>query len=54
MQKDSPKLFRIGFDGAVENRVSLLKLCQSVADVVSFHDYGSSLEEAFVSLIKNE
>ena len=54
VQKDSPKLFRIGFDGAVENRVSLLKLCQNVADVVAFQDYGSSLEEAFVSLIKNE
>ena len=54
VHKDSSKLFRIGFDGSVEKRVALLKSCQKVADVVTFQDYGSSLEEAFVSLIKNE
>ena len=41
----------IYFDGELSNRVKILKAVQTVGDVITFSEYGSSLEEAFVNLI---
>ena len=41
----------IYFDGDLSNRVKILKVVQTVGDVITFSEYGSSLEEAFVNLI---
>lgn len=41
----------IYFDGDLSNRVKILKAVQTVGDVITFSEYGSSLEEAFVNLI---
>ena len=44
----------IYFDGELEKRVKILKAVQSVGDVITFAEYGSSLEEAFVNLIDDK
>ncbi len=47
----SEKSVIIYFNGELEARAKILKLVQTAGDVISFAEYGSSLEEAFVNLI---
>ncbi len=46
--------FRVAFDGTASTRANILKECMKICDVLTFEDYGSSLEEAFVSLMKED
>lgn len=41
----------IYFDGVLQTRARILRDLQALGDVITFSEYGSSLEEAFVDLI---
>ncbi len=53
VEDDASNSFIIYFDGDLDRRADILEYCQRVGRVISFSDYGSSLEEAFVNIIKD-
>ncbi|MCL5889449.1 MAG: ABC transporter ATP-binding protein [Candidatus Thermoplasmatota archaeon] len=54
VEPQSEKSVIIYFNGELEARAKILKLVQTAGDVISFAEYGSSLEEAFVNLIEEK
>lgn len=54
VEPQSEKSVIIYFNGELDARAKILKLVQTAGDVISFAEYGSSLEEAFVNLIEEK
>lgn len=52
IEEESTNSFVLYFDGRLENKAAILSQCQKIGRVISYADYESSLEEAFVNLIK--
>ncbi|MGP6207529.1 ABC transporter ATP-binding protein [Cuniculiplasma sp. SKW3] len=52
IEEESANSFIVYFDGALENKAQILNQCMRLGRVISYSDYESSLEEAFVNLIR--
>ena len=52
IEEEATNSFIVYFDGQLENKAAILNQCMRLGDVISYSDYESSLEEAFVNLIK--
>lgn len=54
IEEEATNSFIIYFDGTLENKAEILSQCMRLGKVISYSDYESSLEEAFVNLIKEK
>ncbi|MCL4346193.1 MAG: ABC transporter ATP-binding protein [Candidatus Thermoplasmatota archaeon] len=54
IEEESTNSFILYFDGNLENKAEILNQCLKIGRVTSYADYESSLEEAFVNLIKEK